>query len=163
MECWKRCRGDVTLAPTNVGLSYTFVPLTSPRVSVCVCMSVRIYCIQTTGSFSVAPPSVQGDLIVFEFEVGWLVNSVCCTWNIFDFVCCVQPESAVSNMCWALMGAHTHYTCTKRMNQPSNTYVLCVLCTYSYEGMVIKGFCFGLYKCQLLISVIKAALCRLCP
>lgn len=100
---------------------------------------------------------------MFEFEVGWLVNSVCCTWNIFDFVCCVQPESAVSNMCWALMGAHTHYTCTKRMNQPSNTYVLCVLCTYSYEGMAIKGFCFGLYKCQLLISVIKAALCRLCP
>lgn len=44
--------------PPMVGLSYTFVPLTSPRVSVCVCMSVRIYCIQTTGSFSVAPPSV---------------------------------------------------------------------------------------------------------
>lgn len=86
MERWKKCRCHDRPHPWQDA----FIPLTSPEgqhASVCVCKCVRPCCVQTTGSFCVAPPRVSADFIGFELDVGWLFNRMCAV-----KVDCLQTE-----------------------------------------------------------------------
>lgn len=91
MECWKRWRGDITLTLTN-GRAQLHSCSTYQREGRRVSF-VRVwglYCIQTTGSFSVAPPSLESDLMVLEPKIGF--------WNMFHSAYCLQVDYAVTRI-----------------------------------------------------------------
>lgn len=108
-ECWKRWRGDITLTLTN-GRAQLHSCSTYQREGRRVSF-VRVwglYCIQTTGSFSVAPPSLESDLMVLEPKIGF--------WNMFHSAYCLQVDYAVSRIVGSFLWIEIQY-----YNHPKKT------------------------------------------
>lgn len=102
MECWKRWRGDITLTLTHGRAQLHPCSTYQRKRSACeFCASVRTYCIQTTGSFSVAPPSLESDLMVLEPKIGF--------WNMFHSAYCLKVDYAVTRIVSSFLWIEIQY------------------------------------------------------
>lgn len=137
MECWKRWRGDITLTLTNGRAQLHSCSTYQRKRSACeFCASVRTYCIQTTGSFSVAPPSLESDLMVLEPKIGF--------WNMFHSAYCLKVDYAVtrivSSFLWIEIQYYNHpkknmfYILQDRMSR-RNVIKCCIFVTDSLNSV----------------------------
>lgn len=138
-------------SPT-AGLSYTLVPLTSGRGSACeFCASVRTYCIQTTGSFSVAPPSLESDLMVLEPKIGF--------WNMFHSAYCLKVDYAVTRIVSSFLWIEIQY-----YNHPKKKHVLHITRPYVQKKCDQMLYLFHWFTqfCYLCKQPMRQILCWIC-